>query len=209
MSYVQFGIVARLSYPVLFDPKSFNNDPNKEKEYSCDLLIPKSDTATYQRIISARKQAVKETWASYNKPNFEELYNNLDMNLGTKRGFFCGDLKAQKNSAYEGVYTGHWYLRATNKQQPLLADRSGHPIGENNQDLFYAGCWVKALLSVGAYENSGKGLRNTLRGLQFFRDDNRWGGNSVATVNEFSNLDDPNESMNFNKVLVDDGLPWD
>lgn len=97
-----------------------------------------------------------------------------------------GDLKT-----YAG-YPGNLYVSAGRKAKdgkPRIVDRMGNDVAQST-GMIYSGCRVIALLEIWTQDNQfGKRINATLRGIQFFMDDERFSGGSVASDDEFQKLD--------------------
>ena len=58
-----------------------------------------------------------------------------------------------------------------------VAYRKREVTGDDIEKVFYAGCWVRAIVNPFQYSNSGnKGISFGLQGVQFVRDDNPFTG---------------------------------
>ncbi len=79
------------------------------------------------------------------------------------------------------------YITASNKDRPLVIDVNRTPLTAQDGRP-YSGCYVNATIEFYAYDNNGKGVSASLRGVQFFRDGDAFSGGSVASVDEFDDL---------------------
>jgi hypothetical protein len=52
----------------------------------------------------------------------------------------------------------------------------------------YSGCYVNASVEFYAYDNNGKGIAATLKGVQFFKDGDAFTGGGVASPDDFDDL---------------------
>lgn len=149
--------VCRLSYPNLYRPQTPLNGTG-EPMYSCTLLIPKTDTATYNDIQSAveaaKAQALTGSWQNAAPPNPSlPLYDGDGVQLSGKPwGDEC---------------KGHWVLRAKSKRKPQCVHVSNVHTELLETDV-YAGCNVRATINVYGYNAAGKkgisfGLGNILK----------------------------------------------
>lgn len=121
----------RLAFPVLFTPESVKGDPNGKPRYGATLLIPKSDTKTYEAIKGEIDRLAKEA-------KLTKGFEDKDICLGD------GDRKE-----YAG-YSGHWYLtanRAESQGRPTVVDRSKNPIAANDNAI-YGGVYVNAVVRI-------------------------------------------------------------
>lgn len=129
----------RLCYPKLFTPEM---DDNGKLKYSCAILIPKTDTDTYQKLLKAEAEAEAEgkssKWGgkSRNKPSVIK----------------DGDLSAEDHPER----AGHWMMGIASTRKPGVVDANVQPIIDPSE--IYPGCWVR--VSLGSYPYAYKGVGN-------------------------------------------------
>lgn len=163
----------RLSFPDLFTPRPFK--PGDEPKYKATFLIAKDDPQI-KAIEDAIKAVATEKWK-----------NKADSVLKSIRGNpnkFCfqdGDTKD-----YDG-YEGMMAVTAGNKARPTVIDRDKSPLTQEDGKP-YAGCYVNASIEFFTYDNSGNGISASLRGVQFVKDGDSFGGGGVAKTDEFDDL---------------------
>jgi hypothetical protein len=162
MTQVTTGKV-RLSYPHLFEPKA--RDPKKpdEKKYSAMLMIPKSDTATMDRIWAAEEAAKQEgkssKWGG-------KIPGNLKPSI-IKDGDDTSEDYPER--------AGHWTMSVSSNNQPGVVDRNVQPIIKESD--IYAGCYVRAALNAAPYNFEGnKGVTFFLNHIQKWEDGEPLGG---------------------------------
>lgn len=161
---------ARLSFPSLFHKSEFEG---KEGKFEATLLIPKSDTKTYNQIVKAIEAAKKEA----NKKVVEKNYFIKD-----------GD-EIYEEKEYDG-YEGHWAIKAANSKRPTVIDRDKTPLTEDDERV-YAGCYVNAIISPWVQDNQyGKRVNANLLGIQFVKDGEAFGDATVADVDDFDDVED-------------------
>lgn len=93
-------------------------------------------------------------------------------------------------------YPGNLYVSAARRPEegrPRMVDRSGNDITQES-GIIYSGCRVIALLEIWALDNPqkpefGKRICATVRGVQFFANDDRFSGSGTASDDEFQKLD--------------------
>lgn len=165
----------RLSFPVLFEAKSF--EEGGKKEFSGSFLIPKTNTALLGEIKAAMLKVATGKWGAKAEGILTTLFRDDRLCLHD------GDRKD-----YDG-YEGHFFLRASNQVRPLLIDRSRNPVTEADGKI-YAGCYVNVTVSLWAQDNKfGKRINANLRGVQFFRDGEAFSGGVSAQPDEFEALE--------------------
>ncbi len=153
---------ARLSYVNLFQPRAQNE--GQEPKYSVCVLIPKSDTASVNKIkqaIEAAKEAGKATWGGKVPPGLKVPLRDGDTERDTPE------------------YKGHWFINATSKQRPQVVDASVQPI--LNADEVYSGCYGRVSINFYAYnQNGNRGVAAGLGNVQKVADGEPLSGRSRA-----------------------------
>ena len=155
----------RFSFLNVFEPKAMNE--GDQPKYSACILIPKTDTATIDKInkaIDAAKLAYKAKLADKNG----KIPSNIKTPLRD------GDLEREDDPAFEGCY----FLNASSSYKPGVVDRNLQPILD--RDEFYSGCYGRASLNFYGYNISSKGIAAGLNNLQKLEDGERLAGASSA-----------------------------
>jgi hypothetical protein len=136
-------------------------------KYNTCVLIPKSDTATIDKIkkaIEAAKEAGKTKLADKN--------GRIPANL--KLPLHDGDEERPDDPAFED----HYFINANSMRQPSIVDRSLNPI--MSRDEFYSGCYGRASINFYAFNVSSKGIAAGLNNLQKLEDGEMLAGGSTA-----------------------------
>jgi hypothetical protein len=158
----------RLSFPSVFKKAVFNG---QEGKYEATFLFPKSDTETYEKIMSAIEDIKKE-------------------NKGAKipKDKLC--IKDGDEIEYDG-YEGMWAIKASNNSRPTVVNRDKTPLVEED-GVIYAGCYVNGIIELWYQNNSyGKRINANLLGVQFVKDGEPFGdGAKVASEDDFDDIDD-------------------
>lgn len=165
----------RLAFPELFEPTQVSGQG--AFKYRANFLIPKSRTDLIDEIKTGIKEVIKDKWGA---KEVEKIYNSICHSNNR----FC--LRDGDSKEYDG-YTGNLYLSASNKSRPLVIDRNTSPLTAQDGRP-YSGCYVNATVEFYGYDNNGKGVSASLRGVQFFRDGDAFTGGGVASVEEFDDL---------------------
>lgn len=161
-------IPCRLSYANIWEARqSMEGD---KMQYSCCLLIPKSDTATVQRIqammTKIEAEAVGTKWGgkkpvSYAHPLLRD-----------------GDTDPTKGG--DSNYAGCWFMnaKANADHRPQIVDQSCNPCMD--RDEVYSGCYANVKVSIYAYNHpkGGKGISAGLVAIQKTKDGPRLGGDT-------------------------------
>lgn len=156
----------RFCYVNVFEPTAmYEGDTPK---YNICVLIPKSDTATIDKIkkaIEAAKEAGKAKLADKNG----RIPANLKLPLRD------GDEERPDDPAFED----HYFINANSMRQPSIVDRSLNPI--MSRDEFYSGCYGRASINFYAFNVvSSKGIAAGLNNLQKLEDGEMLAGGSTA-----------------------------
>lgn len=155
----------RFCYANVFEPTAMNEGDTPK--YNICILIPKSDTATIDKIkkaIEAAKEAGKAKLADKNG----RIPANLKLPLRD------GDEERQDDPAFED----HYFINANSMRQPSVVDRSLNPI--TSRDEFYSGCYGRASINFYAFNVSSKGIAAGLNNLQKLEDGEMLAGDSTA-----------------------------
>lgn len=156
----------RFCYVNVFEPTAMNEGDTPK--YNICVLIPKSDTATIDKInkaIEAAKEAGKAKLADKNG----RIPANLKLPLRD------GDEERPDDPAFGG----HYFINANSMmRQPSIVDRSLNPI--MSRDEFYSGCYGRASINFYAFNVSSKGIAAGLNNLQKLEDGEMLAGGSTA-----------------------------
>lgn len=155
----------RFCYVNVFEPTTMNEGDTPK--YNICVLIPKSDTATIDKInkaIEVAKEAGKAKLADKNG----RIPANLKLPLRD------GDEERPDDPAFEG----HYFINANSMRQPSIVDRSLNPI--MSRDEFYSGCYGRASINFYAFNVSSKGIAAGLNNLQKLEDGEMLAGGSTV-----------------------------
>jgi hypothetical protein len=136
----------RFSFVNLLQPKV--GPSGGEPKFSVTILLPKSDVATYQRImaaIEAAKQLGKsKAWNGVIPPMVAIPIHDGD------------GVKPSDGMPFGEECKGHWVFSASTKQDqpPKLVDLNHNPI--INPTEVYSGMYGRIAVNFGPYSNSGK-----------------------------------------------------
>lgn len=156
----------RLSYAKVWEPESQNE--GEDKKFSTAILIPKSDTATIEKIKAAIELA-KE----HGKSKVADKNGKIPANLKTP--LRDGDVDKPDDPTYAGMY----FLNASTRTRPGIVDINRNAIMD--RDEVYSGCYCLASINFYAYNsNNSKGIAAGLNNLMKVADGERLGGGSSA-----------------------------
>lgn len=155
----------RFCYANVFEPTAMNDTDTPK--YNICILIPKSDTATLDKIkkaIEAAKEAGKAKLADRN--------GKIPMNI--KLPLRDGDIDRADDPAFEGMM----FINASTLRKPSIVDKDLNPI--MSRDEFYAGCYGRASINFYAFNAQSKGIAAGLNNLQKLSDGEPLMGGSTA-----------------------------
>lgn len=167
----------RLSYVHLAAPWTNPQQQNAEPKYCATLLIPKTDTATHNDILSAiaaaTETAVDKKWNGVKPPVVPNPLHD-------------GDGVRQDGTPFGEECKGMWVITASNKLKPWVCDIS-NPNVELGPTDSYSGMWARCTIHFYGYCSAGKkGIGCSLDGVMKVRDDESLGGAVKPTANEFA-----------------------
>jgi hypothetical protein len=153
----------RASYESLLQPKQ---SLNGNMEYSCSILIPKTDKKTVAdieaAIDAAKAKAKNEKWGGKIPPNCKSPMRD-------------GDTDRPNDDAYKG----HWFINAKSRNKPNVVDQDVRPIIDRTQ--VYSGGYFRFALSLYGYNVNGNiGVAAGLENAQKLRDGDPLGGSTSA-----------------------------
>ena len=161
------GVNTRWSYANVGDPKSINGGAPK---YSVSLIIPKSDTATVNKIKAAIQAAYEEGEAKL-KGNGKTVPALSIL----KTPLRDGDLERPDDEAYKNAY----FINANSGTAPGIVDADRQPVLDLSE--VYSGVYGRASINMYAFNSNGnKGIACGLNNLQKIRDGEPLGGKSRA-----------------------------
>lgn len=142
------------------------------------LRVNADGTKTKTTLKDAELAVAAEAW----KANGAKILATLE---GSKKAIRNGDLRTNKaGEVYEG-YEGRTYVTAKTATRPLLVNANRQPVTEEDGTI-YSGCYVNAIIELYANtQPTKKGVFAGLKGVQFVRDGDAFGGGAPAAANEF------------------------
>lgn len=94
---------------------------------------------------------------------------------------------------YDG-FEDMWYISAKGKSRPAIFDRDRTPLSASD-GVIYAGCHLNIIVEIWAQDNKyGKAVRAELKGVQFLRDGDAFGGGAPVSADEFDKVEDADDS---------------
>ena len=159
--------VCRLSYANIWQAKSMKDGTPK---FSASVLIPKTDTATVNRIKAAVQAAYEEGEAKLKGTGKTVLPL-----AALKTPLRDGDIERPDDEAY----AGHWFVNANSATAPGVVDLRRQPILDTSE--IYSGVYTRVSLNFYAYNaNGNRGIACGLQNVQKVRDGAPLGGRTRA-----------------------------
>lgn len=170
------GPKTRWSYLNAWEPKSINGGTPK---YSVSLIIPKSDTATIEKIKAAILAAYKE-----GESKLKGNGKTVPALEALKTPLRDGDLERPDDEAYANSY----FLNANSATAPGIVDAACQDIIDRSE--VYSGVYGRASISFYAFNSNGnRGIACGLNHLQKIADGEPLGGKTSA-ASDFATADD-------------------
>lgn len=177
---------ARMSFLQLEKPRSFGvGDDGKAKEATYQgtaLLDPTNEE--HKKIIAALKAdaiaIAKAKWGD----GVEMKKLVLAFGDGNKKAV---DSEGEVNPTYES-YKNMFYVAATSKNKPLVANRAGELILPDNAQYPYSGSYGNMKITLFAWEYpkmNRRGMSCELRSVQYVKDGPAFGRGPIKAEDEF------------------------
>ena len=170
----------RFSYANIFEPKAPNG--GGEPKYSVTLLIPKSDTATVEKIKNAMAEA---------RENFCKRNGATALPQKPNHTLHDGDGTRDSGDPYGPECKGCYVITVSSKQKPVIVDNFRNPITDPGE--VYSGCYGRASINFYGYNANGKkGISAGLLSIQKLHDGEPFGtvGSADDFADDFKDEDD-------------------
>ena len=161
------GPNTRWSYANVWEAKSINGSTPK---FSVSLIIPKTDTATIEKINRAIKAAYEEGQSKL-RGNSKFVPDLESLKLPLRDG--------DKERKGDPAYAGCMFINANSSTAPGIVDADCNPILDRSE--VYSGVYGRASINLYAFNSNGnKGIACGLNNLQKIRDGEPMGSRSRA-----------------------------
>jgi hypothetical protein len=163
----------RFSFVNVYEPKEPQG--GGDAKYSVTLLIPKTDTATLNKI----KAAMAEARENFCKRNGANALPPKPVNT-----LHDGDGMKDNGEEYGPECNGNYVISVSSKQKPVLVDEFGNET--NDPNCIYSGCYGRAAINFYGYSRQGKkGISAGLLSLKKLHD-----GDPFGVVGSAADFDD-------------------
>lgn len=179
----------RLSFPQLHEAVSNKSFPDSPPAFSAAFLLDPKDPAHMEilkKINAEIKRLRKEAWDLDGKPHPKEETKGFPFGKGDTKVNDSGEVY----KGYEGMYFVS--ARSPEKSRPRTLNANKQDITDPKEieKMFYGGCYVTASINFWIQNNAaGKAVRCGLRGVQFYKDGEAFGGGRAAD-DEFDDLEE-------------------
>ena len=161
----------RLSYVSIFEQKEPQG--GGDAKYSVTLLIPKSDTATIEKIKAAMAEA---------RENFCKKNGSQSLPIRPNHTLHDGDGLRDSGEPYGPECKGCYVITVSSKQKPVIVDAFRNEITDPGE--VYSGCYGRAAINFYGYSQNGKkGISAGLLSIQKLHDGEPFG--SVGSADDF------------------------
>ena len=170
----------RFSFVNVFEPRENNN--GGDPKYSITLLIPKSDTATLNKIKEAMAEA---------RENFCKRNGATALPQKPNHTLHDGDGVRDSGDPYGPECKGCYVITVSSKQKPVIVDNFRNPITDPGE--VYSGCYGRAAINFYGYNSNGKkGISAGLLSIQKLSDGEPFGtvGSADDFADDFKDEDD-------------------
>lgn len=172
----------RLAFPNLF--KATAPATGGEPAFSASFLLAPSHPQ-FKELEAAIASVAKEKWQAKADVTLKALKSS------DKTCLHNGDAKSE----YDG-FEGMFYISTRSKTRPTVVAGDRSPLSAEDGKP-YAGCFVDASIEIWAQDNNfGKRINAQLRGVQFRRDGDAFGGGSKpADADEFEEISTADDEL--------------
>lgn len=153
-------------------------DTDKNGNYSCSLLIPKSDTKTIDAINKAVEAAIKDGKSKL--ANKDGGINKRTLKL---------PLRDADEEGKTADYANMMFLNAKSNRRPEVVNRHKEVIYD--ADKIYSGCYCNVMVNFYAFAVEGnKGIASSLGNIQKVKDGDRLGYGGTSAKDDFDEFED-------------------
>jgi hypothetical protein len=180
----------RLSFPDLFEATQFEG--KGPFSYKAALLQPEDQKVFVQQEDKSWKPTtMSKVIAEIAKGKWNAKADAVLKSIEGNSQKFCWIDGALKD--YDG-YEGNFALSASRGQEkgrPNVVDLDKTPLTASDGKP-YAGCYVNATVEIWPQDNKfGKGIRATLRGVQFVKDGDAFSAGTPVSDDDFDEIEAP------------------
>lgn len=168
--------LTRLSFPVLWTPRSFAQ--GMTPKFQATFLLDPTDKAHAGMIKAIKKEAKRIALEAFG-----------DIPKGLKKCYGLAE-DHDKKKEYEG-YQGMFYIATSSDTRPVLVDKLRQPLDEvDGPALMYAGAYVNTVITLWTQDHpvGGKGINANLRIVQFAKNGESFGRGPASATDELKDV---------------------
>ena len=164
----------RLSYCNLFEPRA--QQEGGDPKFSVTILIPKSDTATINKIKAAQETAINTKGPTKRPAKIASTLHDGD------------GVKEKTGEEFGAECKGHWVMSVSSKQRPGVVDADLNEIMDKT--AIVSGDYGRVSINAYGYDVSGnRGVSFGLNNVMFKERGEPLGGRTRA-ADDFADNDD-------------------
>jgi hypothetical protein len=156
-----------------------------EKAFNCRFIIdPKKQKKLIAEVEAAMLAVAEDKWKGQGQKVYDTLVKNGKVCL--LKEDYCNKKSGEPYAGFEDMFS----IGARSQVAPLVIDRNKAPLTKASGKP-YSGCYVNAQVEIWAQDNGfGRRINAQLKGVQFFRDGDAFGGGAPASADDFADLGD-------------------
>lgn len=175
-----------ISYPELWNPSAM--EATQKPAYSAHAILERTHPAV-EKLKAAMKEVAISAWGE----NGAQLLASL-----AQQGRVClrdGNTKVKNDGSVAPEYAGKLFVATRSYVKPTVIGRGREPLTEAD-GVIYGGAVVNMLVAIWAQTGTGKTasygkrINAQLRGVQFVKDGEAFGGGRPASPDAFDQLED-------------------
>ncbi len=178
---MKITIQTRIAFAAIWEAEAYeNNDPT----FNLKGIIDPSDAATIKKIEDAMDAVAKEKW----KEKASTILDNMTRTGNKADTFFRRGPYKNKDGMPHVGFENMFYFSTSSATRPLVIDRN-KTILTPADGRPYSGCYCNVQVEIYAQDNKhGRGIRATLKGIQFVKDGEAFSGGPPASPDDFADL---------------------
>lgn len=178
----------RIAFASLFEPKTMPGQQNATPKFAClPILDPAKHGAEIAALNAAMQEVGKAKWGAKAPAIVAEMKK-------TDRLAYRDHAKTNDSGDVYDGFEGMHYVSASSAKRPVVIDRDKQPLTQADGKP-YSGCYANVIIEVWAQDNQfGKRINAELKGVQFVKDGDAFGGGAPVSADEFADLGVPEEA---------------
>lgn len=172
----------RLSFPSIFKPQSFkgNDGQQSDPKYGATFILDNEENASE---IAKLEKAIEAVIKDQFKGNAKAL-KGVCLRDGEEKTNDDGSFK-------DGFGPGTMFVTSSAKNRPQVVDKNPSIPLTAEDGKIYAGCYVNAVISLWAQNNTfGKRINANLLAIQLVKDGEPFGEERINPESEFDTVED-------------------